>query len=280
VRNATRPARPRTQSCAAVSADGRRWFLINASPDLRVQIEAFAPLRPAEGVRRGSGIEGVLLTNADLDHVLGLYLLREGMPLAIHAAPATRAALEDGLHIDAILARYCGVNWHEPAAELHPLPCRDGAPSGLLHAAFPIPGKAPKYVDATGTDRYDGSLGYRIVDEATGGRLVIMPDVAVLDEIGREQVAHCDALLIDGTFWSDDEMARMGVGTARAADMAHLPVGGPDGSLAALADLSVPRRIYMHINNTNPMLLEDSAEHAAVTAAGCEVGYDGLELTL
>ena len=272
-------ARPRTQSCVALSADGRSWFLLNASPDLRVQIESFAPLRPAGSVR-GTAVEGVLLTNADLDHTLGLFLLREGERLAIHATRTVRRALAEGLALPAVLASFCRADWIEPPAELAPLCRRDGTPSGLLYAALSVPGKPPRYLDGRAAPSAGTSVGYRIVDEATGGRLVFLPDVAALDEAVLAALRDCDAVLFDGTFWSQDEMRSMGVGTASAADMGHLPVGGPDGSLVRLAELPVSLKIYIHINNTNPILLDESPERRAVEAGGVAVGYDGWDFSL
>jgi pyrroloquinoline quinone biosynthesis protein B len=280
VRAGARPARPRLQSCVAVSAAGQRWFLLNASPDLRLQIESFAPLRPQPDQVRGSGVEGILLTNADLDHILGLWLLREGPRLCIHATATVRQALAEGLALDAALARYCGVDWREPPTALAPLLHGDGTPSGLHYAALLVPGKPPRYREEQVTAAPGDTVGYHLVDAATGGRLLFMPDVAALDETLLAQMADCDTLLLDGTFWCEDEMERMGVGTTSAAAMGHLPVGGDKGSLARIADLPIARKIYVHINNTNPMLLEDSPERAMVEAAGVEIGWDGLEFTL
>ncbi|HLV78966.1 MAG TPA: MBL fold metallo-hydrolase, partial [Chthonomonadaceae bacterium] len=144
VREGMGRAQPRTQSSVAVSADGARWFLLNASPDIPAQIAAFPPLQPPPGAARGSGIAGVLLTNADLDHTLGLLLLREGARLSIHATPRVRAALETGLSLTSVLECYCGVDWKTPPVDLTSLRYADGAPSGLRYAAFPVPGKPPR----------------------------------------------------------------------------------------------------------------------------------------
>jgi len=277
---------PRTQSGAALSADGIRWFLLNASPDVRIQIEGFEPLLPADGNVRGTGVEGVLITNADLDHTLGLFQLREGCPLNIHATQSVRRALTEGLSLESVLSRYCGIVWHTPPASPAPLLCADGSPSGLLYEAFTLPGKPPRYmgVQKVEAEASRGNcVGYRFFDQATGGSLVFLPDTAVLTEDTLAKMQDCDALLIDGTFWSENEMELMGVGSTPAAQMGHLPVGGNTGSLAQLAALPgrrPARRIFMHINNTNPILLADSPERADVEAAGCEVGFDGMELVI
>jgi pyrroloquinoline quinone biosynthesis protein B len=280
VRTGTLQAQPRTQSCAAISADGRRWFLLNASPDIRFQIEAFTPLLPDADTVRGSHLEGILLTNADLDHVLGLLVLREGFRLTIYATPRVRYALTEALGIASTLACYCGVDWREPSAGLSPLLCADGSPSGLSYAALPVPGKPPRYLEGRVSPSPGDVVAYRFVDETTGGRLLFMPDVAALDDVALSHMSNCDALLFDGTFWREDEMQVMGVGTTPAARMGHLPVGGPGGSLDRIASLPISRRIYVHINNTNPILIEDSVERATVESAGVEVGWDGLEFTL
>ncbi len=278
VRTGALQALPRTQSSVAISPDSRRWFLLNASPDVRIQIESFAPLLPDLDRIRGTAVEGVLLTNADLDHVLGLLILREGFRLHVCATARVRQALSQGLDLDSVLEHYCGVSWREPPLEISPLLDVDGKTTGLLYCAVPVRGKPPRYM-VQGASSGD-VIGYRFVDESTGGRLLFMPDVAALDDSTLEEMRNCDALLIDGTFWSENEMLQMGVGEDSASRMGHLPVGGPDGSLAKITSLPTPHKIYIHINNTNPMLIQHSVECAAVEAAGVQIGWDGMELTL
>jgi pyrroloquinoline quinone biosynthesis protein B len=279
VRRGTIRARPRTQSCAAISADGRRWFLLNASPDVRVQIESFAPLLP-HGTVRGTAIQGILVTNADLDHTLGLVMLREGGRLPVHATSSVQRALDEGLHLTEVLDRYGGVDWRQPPADLSPMACADGTLSGLSYMAFPVPGKLPRYREGRAASSKEDAVGYQIVDESTGKRLVCVPDLAALSRDVLTRLQDADALLLDGTFWSDDEMRIVGAGTVSARAMGHLPVGSEDGSLSTVARLPAARKIYVHINNTNPMLREDSPERRAVEKAGVEVGWDGLEFTL
>jgi len=274
VRLGTPGVKARTQSSAAVSADGQSWFLLNASPDIRHQIEAFPALLPPPGSVRGTSIEGVLITNADLDHTLGIFILREGGVLPLHAPPAVRKALEEGLRISEVLKSYGGVSWHEPPSSLKPLLKSDGTESGLLYEAFEVPGKLPRYA---GSKALPGSaVGYRLVDPRTKGRLVFLPDTAGLSGVVLEKLKDCDALLLDGTFWDDDEMQKSGTGKLTATQMAHLPVGGPQGSLEILKDLPIQRKIYMHINNTNPMLDKNSSQHQEVKEAGVETGIDGM----
>jgi pyrroloquinoline quinone biosynthesis protein B len=273
-------AQPRTQSCVAISGDNKRWFLLNASPDLRLQIEAFGPLAPPADALRGTAIAATFLTDADLDHTLGLFLLREGLQQTIYATATVRNALTEGLSLLPVLSHYCHVEWYEPSLECAPLLYADGSSSGLLYSAFPLPDKPPRYMDHTVGHTGGDRLGYRFIDAMTGGRLLFMPGISAFDASVLAQVYDCDALLLDGTFWNEYEMQIMVGGTSSATQMGHLPVGGPEGSLAHIAHLDIPRKIYVHINNTNPMLIEDSPEHAAVVAAGVEVGWDGLAFTL
>ncbi len=279
VRGGTIPARPRLQPGVALSGDGRRWFLLGASPDVRLQIESFPPLLPKSGVR-GTGLAGVLLTGADLDQVLGLLVLREGLAAVIHATAAVRRALIEGLRLDDILCCYCPLEWREPPGEPAPLRDAGGEPSGLHYQAFPVPGKPPRYREGRADASPGDTIGYRFVDERTGGRLVFLPSVAAWEDAVAAAVQDCDAVLFDGTFWDEDEMVRTGAGSLRAAQMGHLPVGGPDGSLARLAPLPIRHKVYVHINNTNPILREDSPERRAVEGAGVAVGWDGMEFTL
>ncbi len=271
---------PRSQSSVAVSADDQHWFLLNASPDIRWQIEAFPPLQPLAGKKRSSPIQSVLLTNADLDHALGLILLREGEKLFVHATASVRKSLTEGISLAPALDFFCGLAWICPPGELSPLLCRDGSPSGLLYEALPLPGKPPRFMKGKSSPSPGDGIGYRLVDEKTGGGLLFLPDVAGLPESVVQNLSHCNLLLFDGTFWSEHEMQEGGGGDFSAKDMGHIPVSGADGSLRILAQLQVPNKIYVHINNTNPMLMEDSPERATVTAAGCAVGWDGMGIVI
>ncbi|HEY7328569.1 MAG TPA: pyrroloquinoline quinone biosynthesis protein PqqB [Gemmataceae bacterium] len=279
VRRGAIRAQARTQSCVAISADGRRWFLLNASPDIRVQIESFAALLP-RGTVRGTAIQGILLTNADLDHTLGLFTLREGGRLIVHATSSVQRALDDGLRLTEVLASYGGVDWRRPPLSLAPLVCADGTPSGLSYAAFPVPGKLPRYREGRASSDSADTVGYMFVEETAGRRLVYVPGVAALDSEVLIRLQEADAVLVDGTFWSDDEMQLVSAGNSSARIMGHLPVGPEDGSLATMASLPASRKIYVHMNNTNPMLRDDSPERRLVEKAGAEVGWDGLEFTL
>jgi pyrroloquinoline quinone biosynthesis protein B len=270
-------ASARTQTSVALSADGRRWFLIGASPDIRTQIESFPLLHP-QGKVRGSAIEGILLTCADLDHVLGLFVLREGGTLHIHATPAVQISLCQGLGLEAVLHKYCRLKWHEPPDQPEPLRLGNRQPSGLLFQAFPVPGNPPKYMEGMATTGPGDCIGYLIKDERTRGRLAVLPGSMAFDAALGRRLKDCDVVLFDGTFWSEEELIRLGAGNTAASAMGHLPVGGFEGSLVPLARLPARRKIYLHINNTNPILLDDSPERRQVDACGVEVGRDGLEL--
>lgn len=270
VRDGTRPARARTQSSIAVSPDRERWFLFNASPDVRAQIEAFPGLHPGTG--RATPLQAVLLTDAELDHTLGLLLLREARGIRLHATAATHATLSSGTGVLTTLERYCPVEW-TPV-----VPGQETSLGGITYRAFDVPtAKHDRF--GTGTDE-GRVVGYRITDDATGAVAVYLPGVQELTPAVLDELEGCDCLLVDGTCWSDDEMIRLGLARKTARDMGHLAVGGPGGSLERLARLPIPRRIYVHVNNTNPMLLEDSPERQAVEESGMDVAHDGLEMEI
>jgi len=269
-------APPRTQSSIAVSLDRRRWFLINASPDVRTQIEAFPDLHPHLGSRRErvTPLEGVLLTDAELDHTLGLLLLREARALRLYATPAVHKTLSDGSAgsgLLRLLERYCPVEWRAvmPGADV---PLADG----LSCRAFDVP--------TTKRDRFGLGLdhgrvvGYRFTDQHSGGTLVYLPGVPALTPAVRAEIAGCTCLLVDGTCWRDDELVDLGLAARTSRQMGHLPVGGPDGSLAQLSALGVQRTIFVHLNNTNPILLDGTPERRIVQDHGMEVAMDGLEV--
>ena len=269
VRAGTRPARARTQSSIAVSPDRRRWFVFNASPDIRAQFEAFEGLHPGED--RATPLAAVLLTDAEIDHTLGLLLLREGRGITLHATAATHTTLREGTGLLDTLERFSPVDWHPV------VPGRDVSLGGISYRAFDVPtAKHDRF--GTGGDDEGRVVGYRLTDERSGRSAVYLPGVQELTPQVREQLDDCACLLIDGTTWDDDELIRLGLAQKTARDMGHLAVGGPGGSLELLAPLPIERKIYIHINNTNPMLLEDSPQRRAVTDAGMDVAHDGLEV--
>ena len=215
-RSDPRRAVARMQTCVAVSADGRRWFLVGASPDIRSQIESFPPLR-GNGSVRGSALEGILLAGADLDHVLGLFVLREASRLCILATTAVRRSVREGLRLDVVLTRYRRLEWLEPPDRLTPLRLADGSPSGLLLEAFPAPGKPPRYREGSADPDPGDCVGYLVEDQQTRGRLAILPGVAAIDAPILRRLHGCDAVLIDGTFWSEHELSEVGAGNTPAS---------------------------------------------------------------
>jgi pyrroloquinoline quinone biosynthesis protein B len=270
VREGSRPCRPRTQSSVAVSADRHRWFLLNASPDVRTQIEAFPALHPRSG--RATPLDAVLLTDAELDHTLGLLLLREGRGVDVHATESVRDTLVNGTSVLRTLEAYCPVRWHPvvPEADVLLGDC-------LSYRAFDVPTtKRARFGSETEKGRV---VGYRLTDERTGRSAVYLPSVQALMPV-RDQLDDCACLLVDGTCWQDDELVQLGLAGKTAREMGHLPIDGPGGSLEQLAPLPIGRKIYIHINNTNPILLEDSRERRTVEQHGMEVAMDGLELRI
>lgn len=268
VRDGTRPATPRTQSSIAVSPDGERWWLVNASPDVRTQLADTPDLHPTGD--RGTPLRGVLLTDAEIDHSLGLVLLRESGGVHLHATAATERTLRSGTGLLDTLEKFCPMHWTpvEPGVA-HDL-------DGLSYRAFDVPtGKHDRFGTGAGTGRV---VGYRFTDPGTGGVAVYLPGVQELTPTVLDEIAGADLLLVDGTTWHDDELVRLGLAAKTAHDMGHLHVGGSGGSLEVLARLGLPRVVYVHINNTNPILLDDSDERAEVGKAGFTVGTDGLDL--
>jgi pyrroloquinoline quinone biosynthesis protein B len=263
-------ARPRTQSSVAIRGHDGPWFLVNASPDLPEQLEALAA-PPVDGVR-SPPIAGVLLTDAEIDHTAGLLLMRESAtPLRVLGDAGVEHALRHGYPVLEMLERYCGAEWQTLVrGQRRPL---DG--SSLVVEPFAAGGDAPRYL---GPDMELEASG--LVFSDTGGTITYVPGLARLDDGVIARLAASDLVLVDGTFWRDDDLARLGLSDRTARDMGHVPLSGPDGSLAVLAGLERPRKVLVHVNNTNPILLEDSPEREQVVRAGVEVAYDGLEVEL
>jgi pyrroloquinoline quinone biosynthesis protein B len=273
-------ARPRLEESVALSADGEHWFLLQASPEVRRQIESFPALWPK--APRHTPIAGFLLTNGDLDHVLGLLCLRESQPLVVHATEEVRQGFAEGNAVYRTLDRFPGhLTWRRLELGVEqPLLLGDGRGSGLHVTALAAPGKRPLHLEHTGPASPGDNVGLLIRDARTGGRLAYFSALAALTPAVREVMAGAHCVFVDGTFWSDDELIREGLGERRGRQMAHLPVGGPDGSLEVLRALPVRRKLLIHLNNTNPLLRADSAERAVVAEAGVEVADDGLEIEL
>ena len=258
-------ARPRTQSCTAVQGISGGWLLINASPDVAAQLE---------GLRNGgcADIVAVVLTDGELDHTLGLLRLREGdRALTVLATPSVRHSLTNEFPIDAVLSHWAGLSWHElpvdgPAVEL----------DGLAITAFITGDSGPRFARA-----HEGGqavVGLSVTDGSS--TLACAPCVAVIDEAVAAHLRRADCVLFDGTCWTDEELLGVRKRGRTATAMGHLPLDGPSGSLHALQQLEVRRLVLTHINNTNPVLVEDSPERSELRTMGVEVAHDGLELEL
>ena len=270
----------RTQSCVAVTADGERWILLNASPDLRVQVAAHPALWPRSGGPRDSPIRAVALTDGEIDHTLGLMLLREAGERVPVYAPGGVAALLDGpWPLARVLSAYAGVELRVLQKQREtPLAYLAGASLGISCSAIAVAGHRPRYARAAPAGAT--LVGLRLLDKRTGGILAYIPTSAAVDDAVRTLAAGADLLLFDGTFWSDGELRQAGVDAPGARAIGHLPVGGQDGSLAALPALGARRTVLVHINNTNPILCATAAERETVEAAGIVVGDDGMEFEL
>jgi len=272
--------RPRTQESLAVSADGRAWFLLNASPEIRQQIEAFPSLHP-RGARH-SPIQGIVLTNGDLDHCLGLLSLRESQPIAVYATEAVRRGFTERNVLYRTLERFPGqVTWHTlELGREQELTLGGGEPSGLCVEALAVPGKLPVHLEGLKEADPEDNVALRVRERASGRALAYASAVGRVTQAVQEALEGADCVFFDGTFWSGDELIAQGLGTMRADQMAHVPVGGADGSLARLGRLAAARKIYIHLNNTNPLLRENAPERSQAAAAGWQVAWDGMAIEL
>lgn len=268
----------RTQESVAISADRETWFLLNVSPEVRAQIESFSGLHPR--APRHSPIAGLVLTNGDLDHCLGLLSLRESYPLDLYATASVERGFREGNVLHRTLQRFDGQLRFRPLelGRSRELLKRDGTPSGLALEALPVPGKLPIHLEKTSTPSAEDNIGLLIREPAREQTVGYFPAVAGPCAPLTQAFAECSCVFLDGTFWSSDELPERGLGDKKAEDMAHWPLGGANGSLAFLRGHTGRRRIYIHINNTNPVLRPDSTEALQLTAAGVELAVDGLEV--
>ncbi len=277
VRRGLVAAKPRTQSSVAVSVDGIDWLLVNASPDILQQIRDNPDLQPARALR-DSGIAAVVVVDAQIDHVTGLLMLREGRKaLPLYATAEVFSDLSTGFPIINLLSHYCGVDPRTLSA--------DGTPeridhlAGLVLRAYPVASQPPPYSPYRGRARPGDNIALGFENPATGKRIVYAPGLAQIDAPLRALMADAHVVLVDGTFWSGDEMQRLGLSNKHALEMGHLPLSGPGGMLEHLQKLpSTTRKILIHINNTNPILLEDSPERRELETLGIEVAYDGMNI--
>lgn len=265
--------RHRTQSSVAVSADGERWLLLNASPDIRQQIRDVPALHPREGLRH-SPIAAVLVTNGDVDHVTGLITLRERQPFDLYGTDETLGVIAGNPIFSVMAADVVARRRVSFGSAFEPLP-------GLEVKIFPVPGKVPLWLEGGTVDiGVEGGNTVGVTIRAGGARLVYIPGCAHITDAVKARIEGADALFFDGTLYTDDEMIRENLGSKTGRRMGHVSMAGQTGSAAGLSDVSVGRRIYIHINNTNPVLIEGSPERRAMEEAGWEIAQDGLEVTL
>lgn len=278
LRNGAIQAKPRTQSSIAISADDEDWILFNASPDIRAQLESFPELQPARRPR-DTAVRAILLVDAQIDHSTGLLLLREHTePWEVYCTAAVKEDLSSGYPIFNILAHFRGVNWREVRTDESSF-TMPHAP-GLVFTAVPLKSEAPPYSPHRHNTVPGDNIGVRVQDQTTGGNLFYAPGLGQVGARIEGYMREADCLLVDGTLWTDDEMIRGGFSNKRGAEMGHLDQSGEGGILQLLDRLERPRKILIHINNTNPILDEASTQRRRLTEAGIEVAEDGMEIRL
>ena len=272
-----------TQASIAISADGEHWFLINASPDLRQQLIATRQLHPKAGRLRHSPVAGVVLTNSEVDAVAGLLSMREGSPFTIYAHPRVLAILKAN-SIFNVLSE-ANVRRQPIAIDAAFAPVLpDGSPSGIEILPFAVPGKGAWYLEGkthpAGNDGAGDTLGLRISDKASGKHLYFLAACARVTPELKQRIVGASLVFFDGTVWRDDELIVAGLGAKTGQAMGHISMSGEDGAIAALADLGIDRKVFLHINNSNQALLQDSPERKTAEGAGWQIPADGTEITL
>lgn len=279
LRKGTLKARPRTQSSIALSDDGENWILCNASPDIRVQLESFPALQPARALR-DTAIRDIILLDSQIDHVTGLLTLREGCPHRVWCTELVREDLSSGFPLFNMLSFWEGGGLQHQPVSLDGRPFVIPSCSHLSFVALPIRSNAPPYSPHRDRPQPGNNIALLVTDTRSGTKLLYAPGLGEIDAIVLSAMQQADCLLVDGTVWRDDEMQFYGVGSKTGREMGHLPQTGPGGMLETLEKFTDKRRILIHINNTNPVLDEDSPERAGLDAAGVEVAFDGMSIEL
>ena len=273
----------RTQASIAISGDRQHWFLINASPDLRQQITATPQLHPKAGQQRHSPISGVILTNGEVDAVAGLLSMREGSPFTLYAHDRVLAILRDN-SIFNVLSETNVRRKPVSINELFEPTLPDGSASGIEVLPFAVPGKGAWYLEGkahpAGGDDAGDTLGLQITDKSTGQYFYFLAACARVTPALASRIEGAPLVFFDGTVWRDDEMIVQGLGHKTGQSMGHIAMSGEHGAIAALAQLNVGRKIFLHINNSNPVLRPGSAERAMAESAGWQIPADGMEITL
>ncbi len=280
VRKGTLAATARTQSSIAVSDNGQDWVLINASPDILTQLRQTPALQPARQ-RRDSGICAVMLMDAQIDHVTGLLMLREGQPMPLYCTAAVWDELSTSLPLVPVLSHYCGLQWRRLG--VGPGQARPFQVQGIDNISFtalPLQSKAPPYSPHREAPQPGDNIGLLMHNTRTGKSVFYAPGLGALEPHIETAMQGADCVLVDGTFWSAGEMIEQGFSSKQAADMGHLPQSGAGGMIEVLDALGPRRKVLIHINNTNPILDDASVQRAQLAEHGIEVAYDGMEIEL
>jgi len=268
----------RTQSSITVSADGENWVLFNASPDIRAQLESFSPLQPARAVR-DTGICAIVIVDAQIDHTTGLLMLREHTaPWDIYCTEAVKDDLTTGFPIFNILGHFRGVNWHEVKTDYSSFEIPQA--KGLVFTPIPLKSEAPPYSPHRHNTVAGDNIGMLIKDINTGKSLFYAPGLGEIEPHVKQTMEEADCILIDGTVWTNDEMSNEGISDKLASEMGHLDQSSKGGIIETLNTLSKPRKVLIHINNTNPILDESSPERKRLDKENIEVSYDGMDIHL
>ncbi len=272
-------ATPRTQSSIAVSPDGKNWVLINASPDIRQQINQSPQLWPEQGAR-GTNIRGAVLTDSQIDHTTGLLTLREGLPLDIYCTDVVHEDLSVSFPLFNMLTHWRGGLNYQQIGTDHRQSFTVSGVAGIEFYPVVLESNAPPYSRYRDKVVAGNNIGLKVVDKSSGKYLFYLPGIVQTNPLVDEMLSEATCVLMDGTLWLDDEMIAQGVGSKLGSEMGHLPVNGEFGSVALLNRFNIERKILIHINNTNPILNEESSQHQFVLDNGVEIATDGLEITI
>lgn len=279
VRKGTIKASPRTQSSIAISSDNINWLLFNASPDILAQFQRFPELQPGRAIR-DTAVKAIVLMDAQIDHTTGLFMLREGKtPLDIYCTDMVHEDLTQGNPVFKVLEHFCGVSWHQiPTAPGHTFAV-DGI-DDIRITAVPLSSKAPPFSPHRHDPHEGDNIGIQLEDTRTGKKLFYAPGLAAIESHLLPFMQQADCLLVDGTCWTNDEMQALGISNKLSLDMGHMPQSGTGGMIEALKPLPASRKILIHINNTNPILREDSSERQVLQQENIDVAFDGMDFSL
>jgi len=279
VRKGTINAKRRTQSSIAVSSNDVDWLLFNTSPDILTQFQQFPESQPARSIR-DTAFKSIVLLDAQIDHTTGLFMLRESKtPLNIYCTDMVYEDLTTGNPIFKILEHYCGVNWHQ----IHTTEDNAFVPEGISNIkvkAIPLSSKAPPYSPHRHDPHEGDNLGILLEDLTTGEKTFYAPGLGQIESHIKPYIEEADCLLVDGTCWTNDEMKSLGIANKMSLDMGHLPQSGPGGMIEVLRPLPAKKKVLIHINNTNPILREDSEQREQLTQEKIEVAYDGMDFVV